>query len=248
MFRIIRISLFALALTLASLSVNAETYAVIIGISSYPDMPLLLCENDANSMYKLYSKKTTHIVKLLSSQATCASIIRETKRMYSQAKEDDMVVFYFSGHGYPGGICPYDIGYVDYQIVNGITYEDIAAIMRLCPAKKKIIFADACYSGGLRSAANSPHTSKISDSNVLLFLASRDNETSIEMPLFMDNGLFTAALYRGLTGGADTNRNKVITAKELFIYVNGNVRNINEEQHPVMYGHFDDNFIIFDWR
>ena len=65
----------------------------------------------------------------------------------------------------------------------------------------------------------------------------------------MVNGYFTAYLDRGQRGGADTNRDRIITAKEIFSFVSDGVKTISQDkQHPVMWGKFDDNFIMVDWR
>ena len=81
-----------------------------------------------------------------------------------------------------------------------------------------------------------------------MFLSSRTNEYSIEKRN-MKNGFFTAFLERGLRGGADTNKDKVVTAKEIFTFVSNGVKNLSQgRQHPVMWGNFDDNFIMIDWR
>lgn len=82
----------------------------------------------------------------------------------------------------------------------------------------------------------------------MLFLSSRSGETSIESP-FMVNGFFTSFLLRGLRGGADTNHDRKITAKELFTFVHqGVVEKSDGRQHPVMWGQFDDHWVLMDWR
>jgi uncharacterized caspase-like protein len=65
----------------------------------------------------------------------------------------------------------------------------------------------------------------------------------------MANGVFTASLLRGLRGGADTNRDRMITAKELFDFVHsGVVEKSKGKQHPVMWGQFDDHWVLMDWK
>jgi hypothetical protein len=64
----------------------------------------------------------------------------------------------------------------------------------------------------------------------------------------MRNGFFTAYLQRGLTGGADANKDRVITARELFVFVSQGVKRISEDrQHPVMWGKFSDNMPVITW-
>ena len=81
----------------------------------------------------------------------------------------------------------------------------------------------------------------------MFFLSSRSDETSIERR-DMKNGFFTAYLQRGLRGGADTNKDRIVTARELFVFVSNGVRRISEDrQHPVMWGKFDNNMPVISW-
>ena len=82
----------------------------------------------------------------------------------------------------------------------------------------------------------------------MLFLSSRSNETSIEQRN-MENGYFTTYLQKGLRGAADSDKNRIITAKELFKYVHENVVKIsNGRQHPVMWGKFSDSMPVISWK
>lgn len=50
-------------------------------------------------------------------------------------------------------------------------------------------------------------------------------------------------------GGADKNRDKVITAKELFGFVHRMVGGATyQKQHPVMWGKFDHSMTVLDWN
>ena len=62
------------------------------------------------------------------------------------------------------------------------------------------------------------------------------------------NSLFTIFLERGLRGGADKNRDRIITAREIFDFVHDGVSKASKEtQHPVMWGKFDNNMAIINW-
>ena len=79
------------------------------------------------------------------------------------------------------------------------------------------------------------------------FLSSRNNETSIECT-DMKNGFFTSCLQNGLRGRADANRDRIITAKELFDYVSKGVKRLSgDKQHPVMWGRFSDEMVVMKW-
>lgn len=112
-----------------------------------------------------------------------------------------------------------------------------------------MVFADACYSGAMRqSKRNAKVKSNVNKtSNVMFFFSCRSNELSIETSK-MTNGFFTYALQHGLRGGADKNRDRIITAKELFGYVSAKVKQKSaNRQHPVMWGNFSDNMPVMRW-
>ena len=226
------------------LACHAETYVVCVGIAKYQNIgSLLLSEKDAKSIAKMYKTHTNNVILITGKYATHDTVIKALKDQFKRAKKGDYVVFYFSGHGYMGGFCPYDMGG---KTKNGLAFKEIYAIFRESRASHKIIFADACYSGSLRrrDKTTKPETS----SDVLLFLSSRSNESSIETPK-LKNGFFTAYLERGLRGGADKNKDKKITANEIFNFVSNGVKKVsNDRQHPVMWGNFDNNFVLLEWK
>lgn len=244
--RALRYFLLAILLTLPFAS-NARVYLVSVGIADYSRFPskkisnLNLTVNDAKTMVNLYSKNTNvDYSLLLNDKATKDRIVRAIKKVFNMASKDDIVMFFFSGHGYAGGLCASD---------GLLTYKEIRKAMAQCKCPNKIMMIDACRAGGLRvdDKKSQQATSDAKKANVMLFLSSRNNENSIER-LDMKNGLFTNFLYKGLTGSADVNHDRVITAKELFDYVHKNVAKESiEKQHPVMWGKFSNNMPVMKW-
>ncbi|MBO7441421.1 MAG: caspase family protein [Bacteroidales bacterium] len=227
-------------LTLCGITTAQDIYAVVVGIPNYQYInSLVLPGKDAKAVAEYYKQKTNYVITLTGKYATKAAVTKSLSDQFSRAKEGDAAVFYFSGHGYEGGLCPYDINANDPN--SGLSYSEIQQIFRNCKAKRKIVFADACFSGGLTGKFASSSRNGL---EILLFLASRDSETSMELP-FMANGVFTTYLLRGLRGNADGNRDGSVTARELFNYVSkGVIYKTNQKQHPVMWGKFDDNMIL----
>ena len=221
-------------------------YVVSVGIAGYKNIPSLrLPEKDAKALAALYKKKTKNVILITGKYANKSNIIKSLKSQFARANRDDMIVFSFSGHGYQGGFCPYDM---TNNLNSGLSYDEIYGILKQSKAKQKIILADACFSGGLRTDGTQQANQQKFNTNIILFLSSRTGESSIESP-FMVNGYFTTFLLNGLKGSADTDRNKIITAKELYHYVSLKVKDKSKNrQHPVMWGNFDDNTIIIDWR
>lgn len=244
----IRILLFSLCL-LCSLIGNARTiYIVSVGICDYKNIrDLKKAETDALNIADLYATHTKNIKTLLGSQATHDNIISTLKDFFSQANEDDIVVFFFSGHGGKGGLCAYDTK----SDKTMVTYAEVQQAIRSCKASNKQLFIDACYSGGLRDNSKSSTTSHSlvsTTEGVMLFLSSRTGETSQENP-WSDNGFFTQYLIKGMKGAADTNKDRIITAKEIFNYVSKNVsERTHKKQNPVMWGKFNDDMHIINWN
>ncbi len=160
---------------------------------------------------------------------------------FGRAKAVDKIVFYFSGHGYPGGFLPYEMR----KIEDGLIYSEVIKIMNSSKAKDKIIFADACNSGAIRKNQTSAPSNI---GNIMMFLSSRGNEYSIESPL-LSNGYFTNYLLHALGGKADSNGDRSVTAKELYDYVSTGVIQLSKgKQHPVMWGKFPDDMVIVKYR
>lgn len=239
--------LFALTLALLLLACrgNAQKiYLVSVGIADYPGTSndLRLCANDARTVQWIYSKnKKAETALLTDGKATVANITKTMKSLYSKAGVNDIVVLFFSGHGTPGNFVCHDAF---------MSYDVVIKAMANSKARNKVIFADACFSGKIRqegSFSSANPNADYSKANVMLFLSSRSDETSIESSR-MKNGFFTAYLQRGLKGGADADRNRIVTAKELFTFVSKGVKDLsNDHQHPVMWGKFDDNMPVISW-
>lgn len=243
MHNILRPLIMALILALLPLTCNAKIYLLSVGISDYPGTQndLRLPHNDAATMQWVY-KENRHAstALLINSQAKVANVKAALRQMASVSTANDIVVLFFSGHGVRGGFVCYD-GF--------LYYSDIYAALASCKSRNKMVFADACYSGSIRQQNNRArkNTNKNNTANVMFFLSCRSNELSIEMRQ-MTNGFFTYALQHGLRGGADKNRDRIITAKELFDYVSVKVRSLSDNrQHPVMWGKFPNNMAVMKW-
>ena len=244
-----RLILFFVIVFSAVFSLDArDIYLFAVGVSDYPGTvnDLRFPDKDAKAMVRLYrTQGNGHTYLLTDQNATRATILENARKLFNNAKADDIVVFFFSGHGYEGGFCVYD-GLMPYQ--------DVKSLFSQCKAQNKMIFADACHAGAFRAKHASKSRSKLPKS-VMLFLSSRDEEVSYDgnsrmnHGRDMNNGVFTACLLSGLKGGADLNRDRVITARELFQAVSQGVHKMtSDRQHPVMWGKFDHEMPVMVWK
>lgn len=219
--------------------VQAKTYIVCVGIADYPGNAndLKQSVNDAILVKNLYERNGEAVVSFLSDQrATVKKIQIVMQNLFCRARKEDTVVFYFSGHGVSGGFLCYD---------GILTYEAINRSMRF-GASNRVVMADACLSGGARTTNRRKHRNN--STNVMFFLSSRSNEVSLE-PKIGTNSIFTEYLGRALSGEADMDKNKIITAKELFDYVSKEVTKESDgKQHPVMWGNFCSSMPVFIWK
>ena len=231
----------SLLITLPTVTRAQDVFLLSVGISDYPGVysDLRLPAQDALAVQQIYQQNSkANAIILTNSLARKASILSEARTLFSKAKPNDIVILFFSGHGAKEGFCAYD---------ETLRYEEIRRLFSSCKAKNKMIFADTCFSGNIRENSSSSPLS--SNGSVMLFLSSRGNEESLESPKYMRNGIFTACLVRSLKGGADVNRDRVITARELFNAVSFGVRELTgNQQHPVMWGSFDDKMPVMVWK
>ena len=223
---------------LCAITLQAKTYLVSVGIADYPgtEHDLRISDNDAKTIAKVFSvAKQATVSILINEQATQSALLSTMHTSFMNANSEDIVILYFSGHGTPGALVCYD---------GLLTYQHIFKMLKGCKASRKVIIADACYAGKMRT--NNQQTSSYNSQNVMLFLSSRTNEVSRESRY--KNSLFTIFLERGLRGGADTNRDRYITARELYDFVHkGVIEASGNKQHPVMWGKFDNNMTVINW-
>lgn len=222
----------------------AKVYAVIVGVEKYDGTVtnLTASVDDAVRVYNFLAKSNTreNILLLTDHKATKQNIL-QAMQIFSLAKPEDTIIFYFSGHGHKGLFCPTDVlgGF------NALYHSDIKKAFKKSKAKVKLCIADACYSGSIvLPSANVPTGNNNPADNIIVFMSSTQNEISLESPAFL-TGYFTAYFIKGLSGKADADKNRIITAYELYRYVKQNVVKMSKgRQTPVMFGKFDKHLPI----
>ncbi|MBL7797082.1 MAG: caspase family protein, partial [Saprospiraceae bacterium] len=166
------------------------------------------------------------------------------QEVFDKAGPNDLVLFYFSGHGLNGSFLPIDFdGYN-----NKVGHEEIAALFNKCKAKYKLCIADACHSGSIfamRSGEPEPVLSQYYQtlskavSGTALIMSSKADETSLESA-GLRQGVFSHFLIRGLKGEADKNKDKIVSVQEIYEYIYENVRAYTgNRQSPVIKGGYD---------
>lgn len=227
----------------------ATMYAVVVGIGRYTAMKTLnYTDDDAYQMYAFLKSpeggalSDDQVEILVDENATRTNIELALSDKLGQADADDIVVFYFSGHGVDGYFVPVDFD----GIHNLLSHKRVEELLASSSAKHKLVLADACHSGGLLAARSmSASSSRLYDAflnsngGTALLMSSRSEEVSLEANN-LRSGVFSHYVMRGMKGEADTNQNRIVTVDELHAYVYDKVREYTGyRQTPVISGNFD---------
>jgi hypothetical protein len=226
-------------------------FAVCVGVAKYklggsPNQVsnLNFTDDDAYRMYAFLKSckggcvDDDNIAVLVDEAATKKNILETMDKIFSKAGPDDMLWFYFSGHGgQEGFLCPYDMDGNDLNTF--LMYDEVKAAFKKHPARYKVVFLDACHSGTIfsqRPPQNSSVNQSSANTSVLLMVSSLPSEFSQEEPR-LRQGVFTYYMLKGLKGAADRDNNAVVTLEELFPYVKANVLNFTQnKQTPFIEG------------
>lgn len=229
---------------------RTDMYAVVVGIGAYTAMKTLnYTDDDAYQMYAFLKSpeggalNDNQLEILVDERATAVGIERALVDKLGRADADDIVVFYYSGHGVDGYFIPVDFDGVH----NLLSHARVEQLFAASAARHKLIVADACHSGSLLAARSSASSSTDrlyeafakSSGGTALLLSSRTEEVSLEAS-GLRSGVFSHYLMRGMKGEADADRDKIVTVTELFDFLYGRVRDYTgKRQTPVLSGEFD---------
>ena len=199
-------------------------WVVIIGINDYedPGTDLWFSVEDAQDMKNVlisHGWKSDHIKILLNSEATGSNIRSAIRWMDSKEDEDDIVLFFFSGHGFYGNsiaVYPWNLFYMSRLDEN----------MDKLGSKNMVLIFNSCFSGGFKNY--------LAQSGRVILMSSKSNEHSY-MSLQLKNGFFIYFLLEGFAGSADSNHDGWVSAEEAFDYAAPKTSSYEPRQHPQIY-------------
>lgn len=175
--------------------------ALFVGINDYAQCPLRGCVPDAERMYRLLSAHAKGdpnfepqlLTSLPKQQVTRRLMEEKLKQVF--AKECDMALLFFAGHGtvVAGKFClvTQDMETIDFDWVIGLLNES--------KHKEILIILDCCFSGGAAEQPGEAFPSSTLREGVTIMAATTSDDVSSER---MGAGRFTSLLCRGLEGAA----------------------------------------------
>lgn len=212
-------------------------WAVLVGVNDYDDPTyprLSVCANDAKAVSDLLVSADFDParVRLLTDSSTDVPgrvcILQSLKTIASATEPDDLLVFYFSGHG--------DEDNGEYYLVprdasrsvlgdSAVSIARVKEIVQEAPSRAKVIILDACHSGaqiGGKDATRMPEAfirRVFEEAEGIAILAScKQGELSWEWPE-KQRSVFTHFLLEGLEGQADGDGKGFVTMQDVNRFV-----------------------------
>ena len=224
---------------------DVKIWVVIVGVADYTQKKskLKYADDDAYKIYGFFKSPEggavpeKRIALLIDEEANGKKIKVQLKSFSEKAAEDDVLLFYFSGHGVPNARLGVDFHENDQSV---IAHQFLKSTLENSNAKYKYCIIDACHSGSLSKEKNESFYTdlKTQKSNFISILSSKGEETSLEAS-GKRQGVFSYFFIKGLYGAADYNQDKVIGITELFDFTRKKVKQYtHNKQTPIITGDY----------
>lgn len=225
-------------LMLVVFSIKAQkTYVLLAGVSNYgvDSINLYNTTKDVKALDKVFLNQNYTVARVTSKNANSSNIRTKMNAIVRLAKSNDRIIFYFSGHGTPGGFVPSDRTLFNYQ--------ELVDILKKAKSKYVYCFIDACMSGSVKTISKNNFGIGNASPHICFITASDATELSTE-DSFVGHGYFTKALLKALRGMSDKNKDKQVTLEEIFRYLYNDVtyrtKNAKQVQHPQLIGTYSE--------
>lgn len=232
----------------------------VIGIDAYVHWPKLKnAVNDALGVQKLFVEKLGFAMPfppLVNADATAAKLMALiTDQLANALQPSDNLVLFYAGHGdtrvskigerekQSGYIIPVDAKLENWADKLGTDWflENISQL----PARHVLLIIDACRSGFALSGMNA-YRSAVTYQETLarnisrnVISSARRNEDALDNGPLPNHSLFTGTLIEGLNwGAADLDRNGLVSAYELGLYLQQRVGQASASKQTPDFGSF----------
>ncbi len=170
---------------------------------------------------------------------TREGILEAVRQAAARVKPSDTFLFYFAGHGRLVRDRPCLVTIRDGHTSEGIDYLEIGRIQQAaaeCPSDKRMMILDCCQTSRQTSAKFFDRLRALTKGWALLISCS-PGERSLEDVVkddgrgdYLEQGLFTASLVRGLRGDASLRKGESLSLMELAVFACNRVQVESEER------------------
>ena len=228
-----------------------NVHALVVGISDYKEVhDLKYADNDANLMSKtlgvMFPSQKDNIELLTNEKATHLNIILGIRKLVTNSKEGDLIIFYFSGQGdVVDDILEGETGFflahdasksrVYYPAGGGVEFNYVNKVFDFITDKGAEVWliTDACHAGSLVShegAVNTMATLSNGFKQTTKFISNSISELSFEDDN-LKQGVFTYFLVKAFLGSADIDEPKGnMNVDEINSYLKKEVRKFTHNQ------------------
>ncbi len=245
-----------------------KLWVVAIGINTYknPKYNLNYAVPDAEAFKAaleqraqgLFAKVETFFVQ--DADATRAGIVAALDKVKANAAAQDVLVFYYAGHGVVDNtnqfyLVPHDVmqlyGDDGALAQKGFSSDLLKNYSKDIAAQKQLFLLDACQSAGAlksaatRGAAEEKALRQLARSTGTHWITAAGSEQFASEFAQLGHGTFTFALLEALAGKADAGNDGQVTVKELSAYLQAIVPELTAKhkgtpQYPSSYGYGND--------
>src|SRR5687767_3360362 len=265
------------SITSSQSSPSVNTYAVVVGISNYKSkgIPKLRFANrDALEFTNFLQSKAggsvpqDNIRLLVDSAATTAAMYDALTWLLETCKENDIVFFYFSGHGDMENNTIYKLGFLlthntprNNYINNALRIEDLNNVANTLSVQSKVkvvLITDACHSGKLAGSENrgsflvGEQLRTVQRNEIRITSCAPDELSAENEDWGGGRGVFSYYLVNGLKGLADQEKDGSVTLNELKTFIETSfskdliLARENHKQNPVIKGNKDFRLAAID--
>ncbi len=225
--------------------VNSTLYVFAVGINKYKNEALNLnyAAADAQSVVKTISERSKKLfdrvetISLFDTEASRENILSKLNALSKIIKPQDVMVFYYAGHGSMVDGKFYFIPTENVRLYNADKLEknaiyagELQEKLKSIAALKQLLIIDACQSGGsvellaTRGAREEKALAQLSRSTGIHVLAAAGSEQFAVEFEDLGHGLFTYVLLEALNGAADgAPKDGKVTIYELKSFIDDQV-------------------------
>ncbi len=247
-------------------------HMIVVGVNTYknPKYSLNYANADARAFEAAMKAggstlfNNMVVTNLFDENATKDRIKEAFVKVIAAAKPQDLLVFYYAGHGVINDkkefyLVPYDVvqlyGNDGALAQKGLSAAELQDYSKNVKAQKQLFILDACQSAGafekmgaLRGAAEEKAIAQLARSTGTQWLAASGSEQFASEFEQLGHGTFTYCILEGLKGEAGKGNQK-LTVKELDAYLQDKVPEITQKykgtpQYPSSYSYGNDFPII----